>query len=266
MRVVWCFFGRVAFILVTKIIKATAVYILLILRCFSFILMFINCTNIVCARFNFVLRTCMFVTTGQSSQVSLAFYPRYTKLTKHKIAKFANLSFLDCFPVILEWQAAALNEVAAWLTMTYLIRAKTPLVKNITYFSVNLIDAYTTSTLKGAILKAMRFLLIESLRNYSVNFFRDFWTPFRCLPSSRCFFLSVTLLSLSIDCLGLTVLCYHNNRSWSEGAIVNARSVSFTSCSLTRNRCVLDLATTLEINLTTSRNRVWIYHASLNLL
>ena len=176
MRVVWCFFGRVAFILVTKIIKATAVYILLILRCFSFILMFINCTNIVCARFNFVLRTCMFVTTGQSSQVSLAFYPRYTKLTKHKIAKFANLSFLDCFPVILEWQAAALNEVAAWLTMTYLIRAKTPLVKNITYFSVNLIDAYTTSTLKGAILKAMRFLLIESLRNYSVNFFRDFWT------------------------------------------------------------------------------------------
>lgn len=118
----------------------------------------------------------MFVPTGQSSQVSLAFYPRYTKLTKHKIAKFANLSFLDCFPVILEWQAAALNEVAAWLTMTYLIRAKTPLVKNITYFSINLIDAYTTSTLKGAILKAMQFLLIESLRNYSVNFFRDFWT------------------------------------------------------------------------------------------
>ena len=60
--------------------------------------------------------------------------------------------------------------------MTYLIRAKTPLVKNITYFSINLIDAYTTSTLKGAILKAMQFLLIESLRNYSVNFFRDFWT------------------------------------------------------------------------------------------
>ena len=175
-RVVWCFFGRVGFILVTKIIKATAVYILLILRCFSFILIFINCTNIVCARFNFVLRTCMFVPTGQSSQVSLAFYPRYTKLTKHKIAKFANLSFLDCFPVILEWQAAALNEVAAWLTMTYLIRAQTPLVKNITYFSINLIDAYTTSTLKGAILKAMRFLLIESLRKYSVNFFRDFWT------------------------------------------------------------------------------------------
>ena len=136
-------------------------YIFLILRCFWFILIFINCTNIVCARFNFVLRTCLFLPTGQSSQVSLAFYPRYTKLTKHKITKFVNLSFLDCFPVILEWQAAALNEVAAWLTMTYLIRAKTPLVKNITYFflatllhvtyfSINLIDAYTTTTLKGA--------------------------------------------------------------------------------------------------------------------
>ena len=169
-RVVWCFFGRVGFILVTKIIKATAVYILLILRCFWFILIFINCTNIVCARFNFVLRTCMFVPTGQSSQVSLAFY----KLTKHKIAKFANLSFLDCFPVILEWQAAALNEVAAWLTMTYLIRAKTPLVKNITYFSINLIDAYTTSTLKGAILKAMRFLLIESFEKLFCEFLQGF--------------------------------------------------------------------------------------------
>ena len=45
---------------------------------------------------------------------------------------------------------------------------------------------------------------------------------------------------------GAYCLCYHNNRSWSEGAIVNARSVSFTNCSLTRNLCVLDLATTLD--------------------
>jgi len=30
-----------------------------------------------------------------------------------------------------------------------------------------------------------------------------------------------TSICLPIDFLGLTVLCYHNNRSWSEGAIVN---------------------------------------------
>ena len=69
--------------------------------------------------------------------------------------------------------------------MTYLIRPKTPLVKNITYFSINLIDAYTTTTLKGAILKAMRFLLIEGLRNFSVNFFRDFLTTVQVSESQK---------------------------------------------------------------------------------
>lgn len=66
--------------------------------------------------------------------------------------------------------------------MTYLIRPKTPLVKNITYFFINLIDAYTTTTLKGAILKAMRFLLIEFL---SVNFFRDFLTTVQVSESQK---------------------------------------------------------------------------------
>lgn len=86
----------------------------------------------------------------------------------------------------------------------------------------------------------------ESWRNFSVHFVRDFLTTIQVSESQKsisaavyalfAMFLRIchTSVCLPIDCLGLTVLCYHNNRSWSEGAIVDARSVSFTNCSLTR--------------------------------